>query len=1014
MRTSWILLTFLILAVGSWGCNGGSTKKDVGYDADGDAGDGDGDGDGYGDGDGEVGDGDLPPADEGPVAVVISAVLPSRGPVEGGTWANIVGSGFVNGIDDSPFGVRDVTDVVFADNPAVDVEVIRDDMISVRTPPGTAGTVAVTVENPNGSFTLPDAFTYFEAVSAYQVTPGDLSAGGGTPVEVRGTGFTADTLVLVGGRPAAAVQVQDSTTVGAVSPPGEPGSADVEVINRNGQALLFRAVTYHPVPRLLSVEPAAGPEAGGTPVAATGDGFADPVDLLFDAAPAADLAVSATRIDATAPAGSGRVDVTVSGPVDQDTLEGGFVYLPAPTGSLGISGVAPARGPSDGGNPATVAGEGFSAGVTAVLFGANPATNVQTVEDRILTLEIPAGSPGPVAVTVQTAADQAVLDDAYAYFTPVDAVGIDPHSGPVEGSTAFSIQGSGFHSQVEVLFGGAPAQSLDASAATEITGLTPPGTPGQVDVTVRDADSQDVLAGAFTYTTGLDLLHVEPDAGAVAGGTYVIVYGQGFGPDARIWFGDAEGSVLQVESQNVLTARTPRGDTGEVVVAVESGGQRAELAAGFSYFDPKNNRGGASGGPIQGSFNVTALDGSYTNWGAPVPGAFVVIQEPAISGLTNDRGQVTFSGPSLVRAVTVTVGKEGYEAITLVNLNAANLTVYLYPNEREPTPPNGWVVTTCDLSGRVFGFKDIPGLPQGPGIQHQAFVNLTSYSIYSVPPYGSIPYYYAQPIEQDGDPYDYTLRLGTYSVYALFGAYEAETKEFTPALLGLRRAIRLPSEEPVSGQDVVLSTYLDQSAPVHLQDPPLHPEALYGAYVSLDLGRDGVIYLSQKTGQSVDMVLEGLPSAASSSFIFVGTASKGGGYPISYTFRRQEGDLGAGVTLGPFLDFTEIIEPQYDAELTGGRFSWTVGEPRPELIQILVETNELMPNILWRVVLPGDVDEVTLPEELLSLLPRGERLIFLIYTADSPRFSFDRFNYSQLSTSRWTSYTVNLSIFKVP
>jgi hypothetical protein len=705
------------------------------------------------------------------------------------------------------------------------------------------------------------------------------------------------------------------------------------------------------------------------------------------------------------------VDVTVAGPVDSDTLEGGFVYLPAATGALTLSGVAPKRGPTGGGGTATVAGEGFSAGVTGVLFGAAPATNVQTIDDRILTLQVPAGQPGPVPVSVQTSADQAVLDGAYTYFSPLDADAMVPSSGPAEGSTVFSISGSGFHSQVEVLFAGVPALSIDAPSATEITGLTPPGTPGPVDVIVKDADSQDVLAGAFTYISDLELLHVEPDAGAVAGGTYVIVYGQGFGADTRIWFGDHQGSVMQVSSANVLTARTPRGEAGEVTVAVESGGGRAELEGGFSYFDPKNDRGGASGGPIQGSFNVTALDGSYANWGAPVPGAYVVIEEPAISGVTNDRGQVTLSGPSLVRAVTVTVGKEGYEAITLVHLNAANLTVYMYPNVQEPVDPQPWPVTTCELSGRVFGFKDIPGLPAGPHIAYQAFENLTSYSIYSVPPYGSIPYYYAQPIEQDGDGYQHTLRLGTYSVYALFGAYDTETQAFTPALLGLRRAIRLPSEEPVGGQDIVLSTYLDQSAPVHLQDPPLGADALYGAYVSLDLGRDGVIYLAQKTGQSVDMVLEGLPSAASSSFIFVGTASHGGGYPVSYTFRRQEGDVGAGVTLGPFLDFTEILEPQYGAELTDGRFSWTTGEPKPELIEIVIETNELMPNILWRVVLPGDANGVRLPEELLDLLPQGEPLIFLMYTADSPRFSFDRFNYSQLSTGRWTSYTVNLSLF---
>jgi hypothetical protein len=1010
MKPAMKTLLLLILAAFFCACNGDTPGKDIGFDADADAGDGDVDGDG----DGDAGDGDYQPADEGPVELIINSVLPSRGAVEGGTWANIIGAGFVYGIDDSPFGVRDVTDVIFADNPAVDIEIIRDDMISVRTPPGIAGAVAVTVENPNGSFTLPDAFTYFEAVSAYQVSPLDLSARGGTAVEVLGTGFTADTVVLVGGRPASAVLVHDSSRVSAVSPPGDPGAADVEVINKNGQALLFRAVTYHPVPTLFGVDPAAGPAAGGTPLTASGAGFADPLELLFGAAPATDLSVSPTQIQASSPAGSGQVDVTVAGPVDADTLGGGFIYLPAPTGALSVTGVAPSRGPAAGSSLVTVAGEGFSAGVTAVLFGANPATNLTTVDDRTLTLEVPAGTPGPVAVTVQTAADQAVLTDAFTYFTPIDATGIDPQSGPVEGSTVFTIQGSGFHPAVAVLFGGVPAGSLNVPSATEITGMTPPGTSGPVDVTLQDSDSQDVLAGAFSYTTDLKLLHVEPDAGAIAGGTYVIVYGEGFGSDARVWFGATEGSVMLVESPNVLTARAPRGETGEVTVAVESGGARAELDGGFSYYDPKNDRGGASGGPISGSFNVTALDGSWTNWGAPVPEAVVIIEEPAISGITDDRGQVTVSGPSLVRAVTVTIGKEGYEAITLVNLNAANLTVYMYPNEREPVEQQPWQVKTCDLSGRVFGFKDIPGLPVGPDIEHKAFANLTSWSIYAVPPYGSIPYYYAQPIEQDGDSYEYTLRLGTYSVYALFGAYDTVTEQFTPALLGVRRAIRLPNEDPVEGQDIVLSTYLDQSVPVHLEDPPTGADVLYGSYVSLDLGRDGVIYLSQDTGTSIDMVLQNLPSASSNSFIFVGTASTGGGYPISYTFRRQEGDVGEGVTLGPFLDFTEIIEPQYDAELKDGRFSWTLGAPQPELIEILIRTNELMPNTLWRVVLPGDATEVILPEELISLLPQGEKLMFLIYTADSPRFSFDRFNYSQLSTGRWTSYTVNQSLFTAP
>jgi len=413
--------------------------------------------------------------------------------------------------------------------------------------------------------------------------------------------------------------------------------------------------------------------------------------------------------------------------------------------------------------------------------------------------------------------------------------------------------------------------------------------------------------------------------------------------------------------------------------------------------------------------NITALDGSYTKYGEPLPDATVLIDQPAISGLTDDRGQVTFSGPSLVKALTVTVAKEGYEAVTVVNLNAANLTVYLFPNEREPITTQPGELKTADLSGRVFGFKDIPELPSGPLISMQARVNLTSYSIYSVPPYGGIPG--GQAIETDGGPYQFTLRLGNYSVYSLFGAYDESTDTFTPALLGLKRSITLIDEDPVEGQDIVLSTYLDQSVPVHLEDPPLgdgETEAKYSAYVCLDLGWDGVIYLAQDESLGSELLLEGLPSAASNSFIFVGLASLGGGYPFSYTFRRQEGEIGDGVTLGPFLGFTQITEPEKDSEMVDGRIAWTIEGPQPELIEVLIETNELIPNVLWRVILPGDVTEITLPEELISLLPRGEPLLMLVYTANSPRFYFDRFNYSQLSSGRWTSYTINYTIFTAP
>ena len=62
-------------------------------------------------------------------------------------------------------------------------------------------------------------------------------------------------------------------------------------------------------------------------------------------------------------------------------------------------------------------------------------------------------------------------------------------------------------------------------------------------------------------------------------------------------------------------------------------------------------------------------------------------------GFTDNRGQLTFSDPSLVKAQTVTVFKENYQSATVTSVNAENLTVFISytgPGEGSPgSPPPG-------------------------------------------------------------------------------------------------------------------------------------------------------------------------------------------------------------------------------------------------------------------------------------------------------------------------------------
>jgi hypothetical protein len=85
-----------------------------------------------------------------------------------------------------------------------------------------------------------------------------------------------------------------------------------------------------PLPVVSGISPSSGPAAGGTRVTITGTNFTAPATVSFGPVAATDvLVLSPTSIEATSPAGSGTVDVTVTtgagtsaaGPADRFTYQ---------------------------------------------------------------------------------------------------------------------------------------------------------------------------------------------------------------------------------------------------------------------------------------------------------------------------------------------------------------------------------------------------------------------------------------------------------------------------------------------------------------------------------------------------------------------------------------------------------------------------------------------------------------------------------------------------------------------
>jgi hypothetical protein len=350
------------------------------------------------------------------------------------------------------------------------------------------------------------------------VDPDSGPESGGTAVSIEGFNFDLGATVTFGANACLNVVVVSATEITCDTPPGPPGPVDVTVTNVDTlSGTLADGFTYladpDPPPAITSVVPNSGSESGGTAVTITGTGFQPGATVTFGTNACLNVVVvSATEITCETPPGvPGAVDVTVTNPdMQSDTLVDGFTYLADPDPPPAITSVVPNSGSESGGTAVTITGTGFQPGAT-VTFGTNACLNVVVVSATEITCETPPGAPGAVDVTVTNPDMQSdTLVDGFTYLADPDpppvVTGLSPTSGPETGGTAITITGENFQPGATVTIGGNPCANVVVVNATTITCETPPGTPGPVDVTVTNPDSQsDTLAAGFTYLAGTPL-----------------------------------------------------------------------------------------------------------------------------------------------------------------------------------------------------------------------------------------------------------------------------------------------------------------------------------------------------------------------------------------------------------------------------------------------------------------------------------------------------------------------------
>jgi hypothetical protein len=310
-------------------------------------------------------------AESDPIVPSISSIAPTSGVTAGGYNVTINGAR-LTGASAVTFGPN--AGSIVSINPA-------GTSMTVTVPAGTIGTVPVSVTTAGGTNPpIPtDVFQYTPTPPVItSIVPAQGPATGNTGVLVGGTGFTGATAVNFGSTVVTTRITVNSTgtLLGVFSPPGT-GVVHITVTTPLGTSAPTTAdeFTYDSNPPVVTaITPSIGLGTGGTPVLIGGTGFTGATSVSFGAGhPATIVTITPNGkfLTAIAPAGTGTVDVTVTGPEGTSPIVSGDKFTYVGTKPV-VLGVLPLTGSSAGGTGVLIAGVNMI-GVTAVHFGPNPA-----------------------------------------------------------------------------------------------------------------------------------------------------------------------------------------------------------------------------------------------------------------------------------------------------------------------------------------------------------------------------------------------------------------------------------------------------------------------------------------------------------------------------------------------------------------------------------------------------------------------------------------------------------------
>ncbi len=620
----------------------------------------------------------------------ILGVAPIEIPSSGGNEITISGADFL--INPSIF---------INGNPCPNVTFDSSTSIRCFPPPSTAGFADVEVRNYDGQFVVANSqFEYVDAPTITSIAPSTDIVAGGNTLTVFGNGFRNGLTASLGGVDCP-VGFVNPTSFDCSIPPGPgPVTVDVLVTNPDGQnAVLLNAFRYLGPPIVSSITPDAGTLLGGTLVTVTGLGFEAGASIQIGPSNCTNInIIDSTTITCRTPTGAGPSDVTVINPDFQaGTLGSGYTFQPAPN----ITNISPNSGPSAGGTVVTLSGSNFLNGAT-VDFDGSPCTVSSLTSVNIICLTS-AHADGFANVTVTNLDGQSHTRVNFFNYIPSPMItSITPSSGYASGSTAVTIAGSNFvdNPATTITINGVTC-STPTITPTSITCTTGASAPGAYDVLVTNPDGQiGSLSEGYTYYGPPNIGDVNPDGGAIAGGTYISITGTDFQQGAVVTIGGNNCVVDLVLGDNQIFCTTTENAGGAALVGVlvnNPDGQSDSLNNAFEYRAGPTLTSIAPDHGISGGGELITLTGTNFLTGASVD----IGGSPCANVVVVDANTIT---------CTTTPRAAGIVDVQIFNLDYQNATLtssFTYrgsPVLTSLTPSAGALAggTTVTLSGANF------------------------------------------------------------------------------------------------------------------------------------------------------------------------------------------------------------------------------------------------------------------------------------------------------------------------